>query len=129
MSDAAPGGPHVLVVEDDLNSAEALRFLYAETGHRATVAHSVADAVALASADPPDLVLLDLTLPDGDGLEVLEALRRADTWAGTVVALTGHDEPAVRRECLARGCREVLVKPVSIRELLRKTPGWLAGSG
>ena len=118
--------PHVLIVEDDANTADALRILFHETGHRVSVAYTLASAFTTASTDAPDLMLLDLTLPDGDGLEVLERLRTAGAPFGTVIALTGHDGLAVAEECRASGCTEVLMKPVSIRELLRKAPAWIA---
>ncbi len=54
---------------------DALRILFEETGRRVTVAHSVREAVAAGESDPPDLLLLDLSLPDGDGLEVSRTLR------------------------------------------------------
>ena len=118
-------GPHVLIVEDDANAADALRILFSETGHRVSLAYSARRAVQVATDDPPDLVLLDLTLPDGDGLDVIDRLRADGVRLGTVIALTGHDHPSVKAECLAHGCAEVLTKPVPIRELLRKAPGWI----
>ena len=125
MKPATDGRPHVLVVEDDANAAGALRVLFEETGHRVTVAHSVSDAVGAAAADTPDLVLLDLTLPDGDGLDVLATLRERGARVGTVVALTGHEGPEILAQCRAAGCTEVLTKPVPIREILKRLPGWL----
>jgi DNA-binding response OmpR family regulator len=117
--------PHVLIVEDDANAADALRILFSQTGHRVSLAYSATRAVEVAAEDAVDLVLLDLTLPDGDGLDVLDRLRERGARVGTVVALTGHDDPAVRDECRQRGCAEVLTKPVSIRELMKKSPGWI----
>src|SRR5688500_18159395 len=66
--------PHVLIVEDNELVTGALRILFEETGRRVTVAHSVAEAVRAGQSGPPDLLLLDLTLPDGDGLEVARSL-------------------------------------------------------
>lgn len=103
----------------------ALRILFEETGRRVSTAGSIAEAVASATADRPDLVLLDVTLPDGDGMTVLQQLRAAGTEVGVVVALTGHDEPAIVERCSNLGCADVLLKPVPTRELLRKTGIWL----
>jgi two-component system, OmpR family, KDP operon response regulator KdpE len=128
MSAATDARPHVLVVEDDANAAGALRVLFEETGHRVTVVHSVSGAVGAAEADTPDLVLLDLTLPDGDGLDVLARLRARGARVGTVVALTGHEGAQIIAECHAAGCTEVLTKPVPIREILKRLPGWLGKS-
>jgi CheY-like chemotaxis protein len=87
----------------------------------------VAEAVAAGLAEVPELLLLDVTLPDGEGLEVLERLRAAGRLPRVTVALTGHDDEALAARCRAAGCRDVLLKPVPIRVLLAKTSEWLAG--
>ena len=87
----------------------------------------MAEAVAAALADAPELLLLDVTLPDGEGLEVLERLRAAGRLPRVAVALTGHDDEALAARCRAAGCRDVLLKPVPIRVLLAKTREWLEG--
>lgn len=111
--------PHLLLVDDSALVTEALGFLFEETGHRVSTAASVAGAVAACAADPPDVMLLDVTLADEDGLAVLDALRRAGQPVPTTVAVTGHDDGATRDRCLAAGCIAVLLKPVPTRELLR----------
>jgi CheY-like chemotaxis protein len=118
--------PLVLVVDDSALVTEALSVLLVATGHRCTVAGSVAEAVAAVRADAPDVMLLDLTLPDGDGLEVLEQLRQAGVALPLAVALTGHDDATTRARCLAAGCREVLTKPVPAAVLLRGVREWTA---
>ena len=76
------------------------------------------DAVHAGIGDRADILLLDLTLPGGDGLMVLEQLRAAGAEPGATLALTGHDDDELRDRCVAAGCRDMLVKPVPIRELL-----------
>ena len=116
---------HVLIVEDNELVTAALRILFEETGRRVTVAHSVAEAVSAGEADPPDLLLLDLTLPDGDGLEVVQSLAKRGVKPKATVALTGRDDPESRKRCSAAGITAVMVKPVPTTELLRKTKEWL----
>ena len=112
--------PHILIVEDsDLVSA-ALRVLFEEHGFRVTVATCVADAIDIACAATPDLMLLDLGLPDGDGLSVLETLRARGLPIPATRALTGTDDRGTTTRCMACGCREVLLKPVPPRELVRR---------
>ena len=111
--------PHVLIVEDNELVTGALRILFEETGRRVTVAHSVADAVAAGVEDAPDLILLDLTLPDGDGLEVVRALEQRGVHARGAIALTGRDDQASADRCAAAGVA-LLVKPVATKDLLSR---------
>lgn len=118
--------PHVLIAEDNDLVSGAMRVLFEETGHRVTTTPSIAATVAAAARDPVDLLLLDLGLADGDGLDVLHELRARDALPRVSVALTGRDEPEAVARCRAAGCQEVLLKPVPTRELLRMARAWLA---
>ena len=115
--------PHLLLVDDSALVVEALRVLFEETGHRVTTAGCVADAAAAARRDRPDLVLLDVSLGQEDGIALLDVLRAAGEALPAVVAMTGHDDDQTRARCLAAGCVTVLVKPVPTRELLRVVDG------
>lgn len=115
---------HILIVEDSELVSAALQTLLEAVGHRVSVAGSVRDALAAVDADPPQLTLLDLILPDGDGLAVARHLRAAHR-DSTVVALTGRDASDVIDTCLAAGCETVLVKPVPTRELIARITAWL----
>ena len=128
MTDAASSLPHVLVAEDNALVAGAMRVLFEETGHRVTTSASIVETVAAASRERVDVLLLDLGLSDGDGLTVLEELGRLNALPGVSVALTGRDEPETIARCRAAGCRDVLLKPVPARELLRLTREWIAAS-
>ena len=116
-------------MEDSPLVTDALRLLLEETGHRVRAAASIGEAVAACRAERPDLVLLDLTLPDGDGLALLDELTAHDIARPVTVAMTGHDDPETRERCLKAGCVEVLVKPVPARELVRRVGQWVAKAG
>jgi CheY-like chemotaxis protein len=118
---------HVLIVEDNALVASAMRILLENAGHAVTEAGSIAAAVEAvqAASGVPDVALLDLTLPDGDGIEVLARLRAVGRAPRVAVAVTGRDEPEVRARCLQAGCTDVLLKPVPARELPRLVAGWL----
>ena len=118
--------PHVLVAEDNDLVAGAMRVLFEETGHRVTTTPSITATVAAATAEPVDLLLLDLGLADGDGLQVLAQLKERGAMPRVAVALTGRDEPEVVTRCRAMGCADVLLKPVPARQLLAKVKEWLA---
>ena len=117
---------HVLVVEDNVDVGDAFRVLFESTGRRVSVVRTVADALATARAERVDLMLLDLTLPDGSGLQVLGELD-GHSRPHVSVALTGRDEPEIVRRCYELGCVAVLVKPVPARELLQRADAWLSG--
>ena len=120
MSDAA----HVLIIEDSELVSSAMRILFESAGQRVSTAGTIAGALGVATSDPAALVLLDLTLPDGDGLSLVQPLHAAG--CKTVVALTGHDDPATRQRCLDAGCAEVMIKPVPARMLVARSEAWLA---
>lgn len=117
--------PLVLIVDDSSHVTDPLRILFEETGRRVVVAGSVASAVSACEAERPDLMLLDVTLPDGDGLSVLTLLAGGSAVPTVTVALTGHDDTLTVQRCKAAGCRDVLLKPVPVRDLLRRAVEWL----
>ena len=117
--------PLVLIVDDSSHVTDPLRILFEETGRRVVVAASVAAAVRACEAERPDLMLLDVTLPDGDGLSVLTLLAGGSAVPLVTVALTGHDDTLTVQRCRAAGCRDVLLKPVPVRDLLRRAAEWL----
>jgi two-component system KDP operon response regulator KdpE len=121
--------PHVLIAEDNQLVCDAMRILFEETGHRVTTAGHVAEIIDCGANDPVDLLLLDLGLADGDGLDVLAGLRARGAMPRVAVAITGRHEPEVAARCTEAGCVAVLLKPVPTRELLRLTKEWLAGVG
>jgi DNA-binding response OmpR family regulator len=71
-------------------------------------------------------MLLDVSLPDGDGLEVLAQVAGTAAAPTVTVALTGHDDESIVTRCREAGCRDVLLKPVPVRELLRRASEWLS---
>jgi CheY-like chemotaxis protein len=119
--------PLVLIVDDSPHVTGPLQILFEETGRRVAIADSVVSAVRACESERPDLMLLDVTLPDGDGLSVLELLQGSPALPAVTVALTGHDDMLTVQRCRAAGCRDVLLKPVPVRDLLRRAAGWLPG--
>ena len=120
--------PHILIVDDSALVTGALRLLFEESGYDVSVAGTVREAVDAGAARKVDVMLLDLTLPDGDGLKALRSLRERDAEPGVTAALTGRDSEEVHSRCAAAGCRAVLVKPVPIADLIARVREWTAGS-
>jgi DNA-binding response OmpR family regulator len=108
-------GIDVLVVDDAPEFAELAAVVLAQAGHRVRRAGSVAEAVAALDDAMPDLVVLDLTLPDGDGLDVCQTVReRGDAY---LLVMTGRPDAADRLMGFRLGADDVLAKPFSGREL------------
>ena len=112
----APGMPRVLVVDDDLTVAEVVVSYLQRAGLEVDHAGDGPAALAMAAANPPDLVVLDLMLPGFDGLEVCRRLRRDSDVA--VVMLTASGDEADRVLGLEVGADDYVTKPFSPRELV-----------
>ena len=116
----------ILIVEDSPLVTEAFSILFRESGYDVDVAGTVAQAVEVGTTRPADVILLDISLPDGDGLEVLRQLRERKAMPKAALAMTGHGDSRSQQKCLDAGCAEVLLKPISIGELLRRIEFHLA---
>lgn len=115
----------ILLVEDSELVTDAMRTLLEAMGHRVRTATTVRGAVDAVVAESPDIMLLDLGLADGHGLQALDELASLRALPRVVAAMTGDDDPRMVNRCLAAGCREVLVKPVGARELLARIEVWM----
>ncbi len=107
--------PHVLVIEDDIDSAEPLAELISAEGFTVATATTLRDARRQMALQVPDLVLLDLVLPDGNGLELLETTREMPHTE--VVLITGHASLETSIQALRRGAVDYLVKPLNFKQL------------
>jgi DNA-binding response OmpR family regulator len=109
----------ILVVEDDDGFAAALRDGLTARGYHTSRAGSAAEALeAVEGPQPPDLVLLDLGLPDSDGLQLCARLRRLGS--GPVIVVTARGDLPSRVQGLRGGADDYLVKPFALAELLAR---------
>lgn len=116
--DVAAPGATVLLVEDNADAAESLVALLELLGHQPTWVALGLDGVAQAEALQPDLVLVDIGLPDIDGYEVARRIRaQAGPRRVRLVALTGYGAPEDRARALAAGFDEHQTKPIGLPEL------------
>jgi len=113
--------PHVLVVEDDGETRRLLVRLLRENGLRATGVADGSEMWEALAAATPDLLLLDLMLPNKPGLELLREIRREKRWAGLpVVIVTARGEVGDRTRGLELGADDYIPKPFDRRELLAR---------
>ncbi|RZQ63765.1 response regulator transcription factor [Amycolatopsis suaedae] len=109
----------LLVVDDEPHIADLVATVARYEGWQAVTAHTGETAVREAAAFGPDIVVLDLMLPDIDGFTVLDRLRESGTMV-PVVFLTAKDATADRIAGLTRGGDDYLVKPFSVEELMAR---------
>ncbi|MCB1686234.1 MAG: response regulator transcription factor [Pseudomonadales bacterium] len=113
-----PDGREILVVDDDHVFRSALGRAFRRRGFSIREADSVAGARSAVTARPPDLAVVDLKLPDGSGLEVVEFLH-AGSKSTRIVVLTGYASIATAVEAVKLGATNYLMKPASPDEILR----------
>ena len=110
--------PHILVIDDEPQILRALRTILTAKKFRVTTASRGEEGLALAAAALPDLVILDLGLPDLDGFEVCARLREWSNIPIIVLSVRESEEDKVR--ALDQGADDYLVKPFGIEELLAR---------
>jgi two-component system, cell cycle response regulator DivK len=111
----------ILIVEDNDKNLELVRDLLQVSGYRTLEALNAADGVALAAAHRPDLILMDVQLPDGDGVAALNQLRaQPELVSRTVVALTAFAMREDRERLLAAGFDGYISKPIEVRAFLEQ---------
>ncbi|MBK1616775.1 sigma-54-dependent Fis family transcriptional regulator, partial [Rubrivivax gelatinosus] len=106
---------HALIVDDDVDSATTLRELVAGDRFTVAVAHTLRDARRQIALQQPDLVLLDLRLPDGSGMDLFADPQLVAN--SEIVLITGHASLDTSIEALRLGAADYLVKPIVMRQL------------
>jgi two-component system, cell cycle response regulator DivK len=112
--------PSILLVEDNETIRNAFALLLEESGYSVEQATSGGEALERAAAADPDVILMDLGLPDMNGLEVTRRLKGDPrTSRSSVVAITGRALETDHNACIAAGCSAYVAKPVDTRLLLK----------
>ena len=110
--------PHVLVIDDEPQILRALRTILTAKHFRVSVASRGEEGLALAAAESPDVIILDLSMPDMDGVEVCSRLRE---WTQVpIVVLSVRDSERDKVMALDAGADDYLTKPFGIEELLAR---------
>lgn len=118
---------HILVIDDEPQILRALRTILSEKGFKVTTASRGEEGLTLAATNSPDLIILDLGLPDMDGIEVCARLRE---WSPCpIIVLSVRDTEREKVAALDKGADDYLTKPFGIEELLARVRAALRHSG
>lgn len=128
--DCLSGRPRVLVVDDDPAVTEALRIRLESSNYRVICAHGGAAAYWAAMEQKPDIITLDIGLPDLDGADLLKKLKSHPATQGIpVIVLTGNTDRNTKKELLDLGAAAFLTKPFRSSDLLHEIDNILAAAG
>ena len=118
--------PRVLIVDDEANILLSLEFLMQQSGYEVVTAPDAEDALEKIRSQPPDLVLLDISLPGMSGFDLLEILRSEEaTHSLPVIMLTAHGREIEKEKGMALGADDYITKPFSTRELVTRVEALL----
>ncbi len=120
---------HILVVEDDETNREFLRFVLQQAGHRVRAVSDGQQALDQVAAEAPDLVVLDVMLPEVHGYEVCHRLKQSDKTAGIkILILSAKTFQADRHQALGVGADDFLSKPADPKVLVERVRRLLNGT-
>lgn len=108
----------ILIVEDEINIVELIKINLENSGYDVSAAHTGMQGISKIHSDSPDLILLDLTLPDIDGLQICNMIRlNKNTENIPIIMLTARSEESDKVEGLTMGADDYITKPFGVREL------------
>lgn len=114
----------ILVVEDNMDNYELVRFILERAGYDVFLAMNGRDGVAAARLQQPDLILMDLGMPEMDGWRAAEKLKAEDTTKSIpLYALTAYTLPGERKRALEAGCDGYVSKPIHMNGFLKLIDG------
>jgi two-component system, cell cycle response regulator DivK len=111
--------PRVLIIEDNEDNRDMLARRLRRRGFDVVIAHNGTEGVEMAGSEAPDVVLMDLNMPDLDGWEATRLLKSSpETQHLPIIALTAHEVSGNRERLLKAGCADYHTKPVQMTNLL-----------
>jgi CheY-like chemotaxis protein len=109
------GKPRVLIVEDNVDNFELVRFLLERAGYEVLSAANGLEGLDAAKRERPDLILMDLSMPEMDGWNATMRLKaNEETHSIPVLALTAHTLPGDRKRAIDAGCDGYISKPINV---------------
>jgi CheY-like chemotaxis protein len=116
----------ILVVEDNMDTYELVHFILEKSGFETFLAMNGRDGVNAALKQKPDLIIMDMSMPEMDGWTATGVIKKnPQTAAIPLVALTAHALPGDRQRAMDAGCNEYITKPMDLDDLVEAVQYWL----
>lgn len=116
----------ILIVEDNMDTYELVRFILEKNGFETFLAMNGRDGVNAATKQRPDLIIMDLSMPEMDGWTAMQLIKRDPAVSFIpMIALTAHALPSDRKRAFDAGCDEYITKPMDLMDLLDTVKSWI----
>jgi len=116
----------ILIVEDNMDTYELVHFILEKNGFETFLAANGRDGVNAAVKQRPDLIIMDMSMPEMDGWTATSIIKKDEqTRAIPLLALTAHALPGDRQRAMDAGCDEYITKPMDLDELLEAIQYWV----
>lgn len=120
----------ILIVEDNMDTYELVRFILEKNGFETFLAMNGRDGVNAANKQRPDLIIMDLSMPEMDGWTAMRLIKEnLATSSIPMIALTAHALPSDRKRAFDAGCDEYITKPMDLIDLLETVRSWTKQTG
>lgn len=111
---------HILVIDDDITSLDIVSYFFEERGYRVDRCADGKSAIEYVQRVQPDLMIVDLMMPDLNGTETVKKIRAMGLKDVPIIAFTAVDDAELHNEAIEAGCNEVLTKPCPTEKLLKR---------
>jgi CheY-like chemotaxis protein len=116
----------ILIVEDNMDTYELVNFILKRNGYETFLAVNGRDGVTAAQKQRPDLIIMDMSMPEMDGWTATGLIKRDEQTASIpLIALTAHALPADRQRAMNAGCNEYITKPMDLEDLVEAVQYWV----
>jgi two-component system cell cycle response regulator DivK len=116
----------ILIVEDNMDTYELVHFILEKNGFETFLAVNGRDGVTAAQKQAPDLIIMDMSMPEMDGWTATALIKRDENLAAIpLVALTAHALPGDRQRAMDAGCDEYVTKPMDLDDLVETVQYWV----
>lgn len=117
----------ILIVEDNMDTYELVRFILEKNGYETFLAVNGRDGVNAATKQKPDLIIMDLSMPEMDGWTAARLIKQnSKTSYIPLIALTAHVLPGDRERAVEAGCNDYITKPMDLLDLVEAVDHWMS---